>query len=312
MILNEGTITSIKRSDKSSGLDDLFGYTASDIEETKKIYVVDSNLAEVFDTYNSYLGLEKGELEDNKPTLILTPNEIDAFLQETIYHQKRENFCSKTSRFLSGLIQNSYDFGNNGFNLNFTELNYFNDVGRDLCGKKDEPIELDINGNIGNATGSCSKYLTINVNGNVGHTFGFDSTNMTSAINGDVGLNFGESSYKLAAQIEGNVRSSLGINSNKMKATIKGEVDPYSLFFEGKNAILKLHDKKSVKEIYAELIGWADTYRRIYHTIFPKGGLSYLLNRKVSFSYNKLIQVNDNGKEKLIARFLHQKGVRRR
>ncbi|MFH1637431.1 MAG: hypothetical protein ABIB71_03330 [Candidatus Woesearchaeota archaeon] len=78
----------------------------------------------------------------------LTPDQINSFLQTTTPYDNHKNYCDRTGRFITRLIQNSHDTGNNLFKLETRTLSkgiYF--LGYNLQGKGNNLLEIIVDGN---------------------------------------------------------------------------------------------------------------------------------------------------------------------
>ncbi len=157
---------------------------------------------------------------------ILTPEEINNFLQMTIENEHHGNYQMKTGIFFNKLIQNSYDAGNNDFHLDTTALvvplNY-------LCalikGKKEKFVTISLRGNIGRSYGFESSNGKSNITGNVGSDCGSLSKNGTYIIAGNAGDGFGMESEYCEYLIAGNAKYHFGFNSRKNIYVLTGNVD---------------------------------------------------------------------------------------
>ena len=122
---------------------------------------------------------------------ILTPEQINTFLQYTMTYEDRPNYKAVTSHVISQLIQNSYRKGYNNFRINTKTLQQFDFFAGDLTGKKRKPIHINIEGDIGKSLGFQSRYIAIEVNGDVGHTCAEFADNSSFKLNGKIGMHYG-------------------------------------------------------------------------------------------------------------------------
>ena len=168
--------------------------------------------------------LEANDYEGEIKTIddILAPSDINAFLQVTIKYEQHQNYDWRTGKFISQLIQISYDAGNNGFVLNTqkVKLGYLGDK---IQGTEERKIELKIEGDAGNYCGSNSKDSTITIEGNVRDNCGFDSKNSTIIIRGNAGNWCGWYSNNSTITIEGNVENWCGESSNNSTFKVKNK-----------------------------------------------------------------------------------------
>jgi hypothetical protein len=233
----------IKRSD-DAGLDTLFDYNANDVENKSTIEVCgNSSLIELLDEYKKGIN---DHYEDYKfPRIIdeatFTPDEISTFIQfiEPFHIKIKDKRITK--EFIQRMVKKSYNEGYNNFNFstvgmgdevislsridasidNPLNVNIVGNVGHDF-GWKSKNIIINLKGNVGYYFGNTTHNLFANIEGNVGNFFGFNSVNLIASIKGNVKENFGTSSLRLAAKIHGNVNGSFGVNSDNLVAYIQG------------------------------------------------------------------------------------------
>ena len=183
---------------KGKGIEDLFkGFTPVKPEEEKDIEVAEGRFQGLMEKYERYLDLEYSPKNDlwpelNEITDILTPADINTFLQLTIQHEQHKKYCVRTGRVILKLIQNSYDAGHNNFTFDTTALKEIDDFGSDLEGTEERPIEITITGNTGDWCGCLSKHLTYKITGNTGEGCGRESKNSTFEISGNTGEGCGK------------------------------------------------------------------------------------------------------------------------
>ena len=139
---------------------------------------------------------EKYLREMKKTVGVLTPEEIDLFLQTTVRYENHEKYCSSTGYFISRLIQDSYDAGHNDFTLNTKGLRGLDKLCTELKGKKKNPLKVTINGNAGNCCGEDSKRSLFYIEGNAGDDCGRVSKKSVFCVSGDVGSKCGSWSKK--------------------------------------------------------------------------------------------------------------------
>jgi formylmethanofuran dehydrogenase subunit C len=222
-------ITSIKRGDSLQGLDDLFGYTASDVEKTSTIEVVSSgNLNLALDEFKAYLKcFEKlkddpfGRSEHNT-NLVLTSEEINSYF--LMIQSFRDNKTYRnTAPLLNSLIQNSYDAGNNDFTINLSEGSPYSLIYK-LHGDENNPLKITVLGDISTFAGEFSSHLNLSVKGDIYNNSFFSVRNSSISIEGDVSSSFLHSSYNVNVNLCGNAHSKFGEFSTNLNAIIKGDV----------------------------------------------------------------------------------------
>jgi hypothetical protein len=233
-LLEQSTIAAIKRKDDDFGiggsLDGLFGYTASDVETTSTIEVVGNHenigLAlkeyEQF-SYDHFLPFFTLKPIKKYSNLVLTPAEMSVFINEIEKFQKEENYSLSANLFVNRLIQNSYDAGNNDFNLYVEDLPNAS-ILKKLKATEDNPLKIRLNGSVGDFVARESNYLDLTIDGRVGDYFADNSNNLIASITGDVGKHFGSNSHNIKTKINGNVGYSFGFQSFDIDAEIIGMV----------------------------------------------------------------------------------------
>jgi len=118
---------------------------------------------------------------------ILTPGQITLLLQKALSITSTERINHYvTGIFLSALIQYSYSDGYNGFVLN-TQDTHIDRMGYRLEGQKENPLEIDIRGNVGSYFGHRLDHSKIKIEGDVGDWCGSDSKKSIYTMQGEVG-----------------------------------------------------------------------------------------------------------------------------
>ncbi|MFH1638134.1 MAG: hypothetical protein ABIB71_06935 [Candidatus Woesearchaeota archaeon] len=101
---------------------------------------------------------------------VLSPEEINSFLQATIKYEGHENYSFTTGLLITRLIQNSYDAGNKRFRLDTKALSKdIHNIAYKLKGKEDNLLEIIVGGNVGNWCGDGAENIKeIYIAGDVG------------------------------------------------------------------------------------------------------------------------------------------------
>jgi hypothetical protein len=218
--------TSIKRSDDSS-IDNLFGYSASDVENENQIEVDGNSLSPVIHEYQRLLDSRELSTPKLNHKFILTPDEIDSFLQLQEIFLDHEYNIRHFGKYVSSLIQNSYDAGYNGFEFNLENVEEFPYLGCHIKGNDKNLIKIKIVGDVGCGFGTEAKEVDVNIQGNVDYFFGLSSNNLIATINGDVAHGYGISSINMTTFIKGNSKKTFGNSSENMTAIIVGRMADY-------------------------------------------------------------------------------------
>lgn len=208
---------------KETGLHDLLkDYTSQQLEEQNIICAPNSPiLQEALLSYQHFLQqipLDSTEAQkflfgnSYGPSPLLTPLEINQFLQLTQPFEQEYGYTARTGLYVTKLIQESYHEGHMNFILNTKNLPPLHYLGYHLVGGPlregyahqlyPRKLSLIINGDVGWELGSHSFHVSITVNGNVGRTIGHSSGSLTLRVEGEIDGNypFGENIYNLELQ----------------------------------------------------------------------------------------------------------------
>jgi len=166
----------------------LAGYKADELEEVRKVQTVGTDFSELLRKYE--LELDRFELflevYNSNITEVLTPSEINSFLQTTQQFGGHQNYSWCTGRILSVLLQNSYNKGYNHFNLETRNLPRISGIGY-LIGKEENHLILSVQGNVGIDVGRKTQYSTFTINGEIWSGCGLKAKHSTFTYNGAVG-----------------------------------------------------------------------------------------------------------------------------
>jgi hypothetical protein len=287
-------VVSIKRSGSDACIDDLFGYSAGDVENEGGIEVVKSanfKLAEI--EYDKYRKKKKYNKSSYNSGIVLLPDEINSFLFSPMIQKYASDDDYLAIIFIRQLIQNSYNHGHNNFvfknspyiDLCFSSLHgsidrpleiSFNTNGTDpiffqssyvnarICGNvrrsfvNTHHLNIILEGNIGFHSGYDSKNCSIYVNGDIDYDFGKDSENIKLYVNGNVGNSFASSSTGLVAWISGSGGLGFGYNSNVV-AYVGGKIESVPLRDLKRKMIF--HNAKSHPKYKQMMKEWEDVFQ---------------------------------------------------
>jgi hypothetical protein len=240
--------TAINRSDSDNGIDGLFGYDASDVESNGKVEVLGSgNLAKVIGDFGNYLNLcsdisftyqKQCDFLKNY-SLILTPNEIDQFLDASYkIHKDVTSLRFEIGYFTNQLIKEHYNLGNQDLTLNLPSNSYITYLLYDFSAPQNVLHSITINGDLGKNFGQCMKHFDIKVNGNITGTNALHSAIYVNLdVNGDIG-GFGSRSVGLNARVKGNIHTD---QNNVLHCA---------------NSTLILNDINKIENIFSHLKRW--------------------------------------------------------
>jgi len=169
---------------KGEGIEGLVG--SSMVEEVREVEA-SRGLSEVFERFVRIMdgGIDMMGNHVGVIPEVLTPNQINAFLQQTSLYDDYPYYLVSAGVFVSRLIQNSYDSGNNDFMLSMTDLRDIGYLGYWIVGKRENPLEVTIVGDAGRTCGMRAEHSIITVQGSVGDSCGRNSENSIFNITAD-------------------------------------------------------------------------------------------------------------------------------
>ncbi|MFH1637491.1 MAG: hypothetical protein ABIB71_03640 [Candidatus Woesearchaeota archaeon] len=112
--------------------------------------------------------------------VLLNPEEINEFLQSTAKYAEEKEYHRVTGPFITQLIQNSHDAGNNKFTLNTKALTEdLNFLGDGLLGRGNGLLEIMVDGNVGHECFIWAKDIKrISISGDAGALCGWQAENI--------------------------------------------------------------------------------------------------------------------------------------
>ncbi len=207
----------------------------------------------------------------HSPTFFLTPEQIDIFLQSIIPYHEDKNYYH-TRIFIANLIQQSFNKGNNDFNLNTQRFRYPISIGDYLTGEEGRKMKINILGDV-DYIGGYSKECSFFIDGNVGDSCGNMSMYCDYTIKGSTGnflaIHSGHSKY----HVHKNIGALLGTGAVKNEYIIEGDVkdSPFNVcvfskfLFKGKiNGFRKIGETES-HQTFGNTI--KTTHEEDYHKI---------------------------------------------
>ncbi len=215
---------------KPKGLNDLLkDYKPAKIDEVKAPETASSTLIETLRKYKGFLDRieKKGSdcsYDDIEHALeiavkdVLKPKEIDQFLKTTTQYEQHSAYQKLTGTYITRLIQNSYNKGNNNFTIDKTDtgaLEYFLSHAE---GYEERPLNVKIKGDIGTFSGLGMQNCNIEVDGNVNKEFAIMSYGCDITIRGDAGNNLGEDAENTTFTVYGSIGKDCG--GNQARSTI--------------------------------------------------------------------------------------------
>ena len=192
--------------------DFLAGYEPGELEEVRRVQTVGKDFSDLMRKYerlldidNLVVGSSVYNIQDI--TEVLTPDEINHFLQGTQQYNDHRNYPWRTGIMVSRLIQNSYDHGYNPFWFNTENLSEIDCLGSLIVGKRETPISVTIQGNLGYCLGFKTQYSIFTINSGGVKSCGLEALNSTFILNGSTGvrLGFGAKHCTFKTSVWGNI-----------------------------------------------------------------------------------------------------------
>ncbi len=212
---------------KENGIDGIIdSFTQKQLEQTYEVNE-DNKLKTLLTRFEKNLTQE--DLSTCEPSSeILTPKEIDTFLQSTKIFEERDYYEILLIPTLNKLIQTSYQNKHNSFILNMG-FNYI--ILEELCsnlrGEKTNSLQITINGYVGERFGENSRYLFAKgefAEDNLGHSSEHSSFTFDKA-----GQNCGHSSKYSHFEIN-EVDALLGEKSNSSTFVIHNSWEGFGAY----------------------------------------------------------------------------------
>jgi hypothetical protein len=208
--------------ERKGGIDDLVtSYAAQPIDEVGVVQLDDSVFETLLEQYQVFVDDNNVKYSTDeligklKPiTEILTPDEINRFLQCSVTYEQYRYYAVTISFFITKLIQNSHDAGHNEFVLDLstlTEKLFF--LGYKLQGTEERPLQIELSGDTGGTFGSKSHYLTTIVHGEANKNCAPNSRNFVGTFHGNVGRGSFFRAESITVTLYGEIGDQCGIES---------------------------------------------------------------------------------------------------
>ncbi|MFH1637621.1 MAG: hypothetical protein ABIB71_04330 [Candidatus Woesearchaeota archaeon] len=182
----------------------------------------------------------------DKLDAILTPQQINSFLQSTIRYEQNENYICYTGAFISRLMQNSYNARHNGFFFNTSALKEIDNMAYKIKGTHLNPIRVKIEGNVGTFCGQNSQHVSLDITGEVSESCGQLAKNIEVRIDGNSGPKCGLNSIDSKFMITGDAEFSLGNSSVNCEFILKRLAEGPS-GWEAKKSVFKTPNSYSLE-----------------------------------------------------------------
>ena len=251
---------------KEDPLDTFNGYTSEQVEQEKRIEVVDSsNIRKVVTEFEEALKLDPiDDVIESK--YILSENELNSFIQISKKYHSHKEFSIYLGTFLGSLVENLFKEKKSALYLDlidlppidhflsfFRPLNYSKYHTKNLykitidgslgmhCFSNSNFIDVDVSKNVGIYFGVHSSNISVNVQGNVGSEFGLNSEFLRTRIKGSADKLFGDGSKYLSGIIEGDMDECLGNYSKGLNVRVDGSIHRYGLFYKAVSGNLQMN-----------------------------------------------------------------------
>ena len=120
-----------------------------------------NRFAELTKKYEPFLNFgDRREWLKNNVQKVLSPCDINIFLQQTREYENHKNYRQNTGLFVTRLIQNSCKAGNNDFELDLKSLKPIDYLAFEISGTKERRVSITVKGRAGDLCGSRAKYST--------------------------------------------------------------------------------------------------------------------------------------------------------
>jgi hypothetical protein len=220
----DDTAVQIKRSGDAS-IDNMFDYSAQDVENEGTIEVVSSNVDEVLNDFKcSFKFSVDNSYSWYKPSVTLNPSEINHFVQKSIVYSSEKSYEHHLGLFMKILTMDSYQKGHNNFAFDLSSHPELISLFQYFKAYKNNPIKIMINGDLGDRAFNNSRNINVVVNGDLGWFSFYDCQNLIIDINGNVGGHFAGSSDSIVARINGSADAGPGINSENISLYVREPV----------------------------------------------------------------------------------------
>jgi formylmethanofuran dehydrogenase subunit C len=222
-------------------IDDVLGsHTEQTVEETMQIDAPGSKQLEraierfelLMDVYVHVERKEAGKFTRKfAQDVLLNPGQIYALSMHIASPDRSYQFgplgsmdgMSWAGKFLTAIIQNSYDAGHNRFRIDLREAQHkLCYLGHNLRGEKGRAVMLEIDGDVGSECGQGTAYAEFNIRGNAESGCGEIAKDSTFNITGNTGNFFGSRAVNSAFNIQGNVGNLCGREAEHSTFNIAG------------------------------------------------------------------------------------------
>ena len=144
----------------SGGIEELVDENSG--KEIVTVPPVVSRFTDLTKMYEDFLHSEFGEELENVVD-VLTPFDINEFLQSTVSFEDLDGYASSTGWFVSCLMRNSYAAGHSQFTLDLRAIKPINSLGVSIKATESKKVYVTVLGEAGDNCGSSCKNAVFNV-----------------------------------------------------------------------------------------------------------------------------------------------------
>ena len=214
-------------------------------------YISRSKLEGILKRYNAVVKhggcYEPGFLDG----VVLTPAQISTFIKITEKRKHDADYGARKGRFLTGLVQKSYDAGYNNFMLDLSGPQLIRDIGDCLKGTEHNRLKIRITGDIGDWCAVESSYCDFKIEGDVGQSLARYAKHSSFAIKGDAGFGLGEDAVDSDFYVEGNLVGAGAIESKNCRFSLLGTA-PWTTGGSSKGCSFKTNNLQTLLRLYHE------------------------------------------------------------
>lgn len=247
-------VAAIKKADGLEGVID--SYKAGNVEEERNPEIVGENpFSALLEEYKTFLEIKFEELprwviDGNEITEVLSPDQINAFLQSTVEFENHEHYKTKTGYFISALIQKSYNAGYNDFFLSTKMLSPVNELASLLQGTPENHIRVRIENEADNyrsGVGGEAKYIDVHARGG-GNDFLFKAQYCTAVVE-EVAYWVGENADSITIFLKKLEQGDIFTKAKNSTITIEEILNPEKICLSGKNCTYKALNEKAFEKL---------------------------------------------------------------
>jgi hypothetical protein len=118
---------------------------------------------EILRKYMRLSSMPEWDYATQEKALLLKPEEITEFFEKSKAYRGNKLYAKTLSKFTTGLVQQSYNKGNNGFLLDAEGIKGLEDLCNNIEGQVKKPLEITAKGNSVKDFCACAQYCIITI-----------------------------------------------------------------------------------------------------------------------------------------------------